>query len=83
MLFCLQYKQESGDDFPIEVSMLVHQSQAGAVIGRAGFKIKEFREVSFIKNCRLFKKDAVLFFPPCGKTFKGHVTLGMITWGQG
>lgn len=25
--------------------MLVHQSQAGCIIGRAGFKIKELREV--------------------------------------
>ncbi len=29
-----------------DLKMLVHQSQAGAIIGRAGFKIKELREVS-------------------------------------
>ncbi|KRX36625.1 putative galactosyltransferase sqv-3 [Trichinella murrelli] len=29
-----------------EVRMLVHQSQAGAIIGRAGFKIKELRDIT-------------------------------------
>uniref|UniRef100_T1JIW8 K Homology domain-containing protein n=1 Tax=Strigamia maritima TaxID=126957 RepID=T1JIW8_STRMM len=33
-------------DFECEVHVLVHQSQAGCIIGRAGFKIKELREVS-------------------------------------
>jgi len=33
-------------DFHCEIRILVHQSQAGCVIGRAGFKIKELREVS-------------------------------------
>lgn len=28
--------------------MIVHQSQAGCIIGRQGFKIKELREVSFV-----------------------------------
>ena len=31
-------------DFDCELRMLIHQSQAGCVIGRAGFKIKELRE---------------------------------------
>ncbi|EGI67951.1 Heterogeneous nuclear ribonucleoprotein K [Acromyrmex echinatior] len=30
----------------IDVRMLVHQSQAGCIIGKAGLKIKELREVS-------------------------------------
>ena len=35
-------------DFDCDLRMLVHQSQAGCIIGRAGFKIKELREVG---NC--------------------------------
>ncbi|KAF7399041.1 hypothetical protein HZH66_006938 [Vespula vulgaris] len=31
----------------IDVRMLVHQSQAGCVIGKGGLKIKELREVSY------------------------------------
>lgn len=30
----------------IDVRMLVHQSQAGCIIGKGGLKIKELREVS-------------------------------------
>ncbi|XP_033120727.1 heterogeneous nuclear ribonucleoprotein K-like isoform X2 [Anneissia japonica] len=46
-----EYKQRPGkemnkDELEVEVRMLVHQSQAGAVIGRAGFKIKELRDQS-------------------------------------
>lgn len=33
-------------DFDCELRILIHQSQAGCVIGRAGFKIKELREVT-------------------------------------
>ncbi|KAK6188360.1 hypothetical protein SNE40_004546 [Patella caerulea] len=40
-----EYKQYKGqDDFDCECRMMVHQSQAGCIIGRAGFKIKELRE---------------------------------------
>lgn len=38
------YKNFKDDDFDCELRLLVHQSQAGCVIGRAGFKIKELRE---------------------------------------
>lgn len=38
------YKNYKDDNFDCELRMLVHQSQAGCVIGRAGFKIKELRE---------------------------------------
>ncbi|GMT26791.1 hypothetical protein PFISCL1PPCAC_18088, partial [Pristionchus fissidentatus] len=36
----------SGDNPKIEVRMIVHQSHAGALIGRAGTKIKELREAT-------------------------------------
>ncbi|XP_014773078.1 heterogeneous nuclear ribonucleoprotein K-like [Octopus bimaculoides] len=40
-----EYKQyKNGQDFDCEVRILVHQSQAGCIIGRAGFKVKELRE---------------------------------------
>ena len=42
----LQYQHFKDLDFDCELRMLVHQSQAGCIIGRAGFKIKELREVS-------------------------------------
>lgn len=32
----------------LELRMLIHQSQAGCVIGKAGAKVKEIREVSSI-----------------------------------
>ncbi|CAG2232305.1 HNRNPK [Mytilus edulis] len=38
------YKNYKDDNFDCELRMLVHQSQAGCIIGRAGFKIKELRE---------------------------------------
>ncbi|CAI9733952.1 heterogeneous nuclear ribonucleoprotein K-like isoform X3 [Octopus vulgaris] len=38
------YKQFSNDEYDCEIRILVHQSQAGCIIGRAGFKIKELRE---------------------------------------
>ena len=42
---CQQYKNKHGE-FDCEIRMIVHQSQAGCIIGRAGFKVKELREVS-------------------------------------
>lgn len=33
-------------DQELDVRMLIHQSRAGCVIGKAGSKIKELREVS-------------------------------------
>ncbi|KAG1664853.1 Heterogeneous nuclear ribonucleoprotein K [Nymphon striatum] len=38
------YSHNKGLDFRCELRMLVHQSHAGSLIGRAGFKIKELRE---------------------------------------
>jgi heterogeneous nuclear ribonucleoprotein K len=38
------YQQYKDLDFECDIRMLVHQSQAGCIIGRAGFKIKELRE---------------------------------------
>ena len=32
-----------------EIDFLVHSSQVGGIIGRAGYKIKELRDVSFIE----------------------------------
>jgi predicted RNA-binding protein YlqC (UPF0109 family) len=32
----------------VDLRLLVHQSQAGCIIGKSGFKIKELREVSVI-----------------------------------
>ena len=45
IVFLLQYQQYKDLDFDADIRMLVHQSQAGCIIGRAGFKIKELREV--------------------------------------
>ncbi|XP_074650201.1 heterogeneous nuclear ribonucleoprotein K-like [Tubulanus polymorphus] len=38
------YQNYKDMDFDCELRMLVHQSQAGCIIGRAGYKIKELRE---------------------------------------
>lgn len=34
----------NGDE--LDLRMMVHQSQAGCVIGKSGYKIKELRDVS-------------------------------------
>jgi predicted RNA-binding protein YlqC (UPF0109 family) len=52
----LQYKNKHGE-FDCELRMIVHQSQAGCIIGRAGFKVKELREVCI---CHLFPKCLTL-----------------------
>ena len=44
----LQHKNTRKDDIECEIRVLVHQSQAGCIIGRAGFKIKELREVGIL-----------------------------------
>lgn len=37
-----------------DVRLLIHQSQAGAVIGRSGSKVKELRETSGLRNLKVF-----------------------------
>ncbi|XP_041370664.1 heterogeneous nuclear ribonucleoprotein K-like isoform X2 [Gigantopelta aegis] len=49
------YKHNDDLDFECELRMLVHQSQAGCIIGRAGFKIKELREKTGA-NIRVFSQ---------------------------
>ena len=44
---CVQQKYQE-KEYDGEVRLLIHQSQAGCIIGRAGFKIKELREVSML-----------------------------------
>ena len=44
---CVRQKYQE-KEYDGEVRLLIHQSQAGCIIGRAGFKIKELREVSMI-----------------------------------
>ena len=41
LCLCLCLKPDSG------VRLIVHQSHAGAIIGRAGYKIKDLRQVIF------------------------------------
>ncbi|KAJ8686333.1 hypothetical protein QAD02_022127 [Eretmocerus hayati] len=40
------------DDNEIDLRMLVHQSQAGCIIGKGGCKIKELRELEFLDGMR-------------------------------
>lgn len=47
------------DDFKIR--LIVHQSQAGCVIGKAGFKVKELREVG--PSVIIWHLAIVYFFP--------------------
>lgn len=37
---------KGGNNEDLDVRLLIHQSRAGCVIGKAGAKIKELREVS-------------------------------------
>ncbi|XP_048383829.1 heterogeneous nuclear ribonucleoprotein K isoform X4 [Stegostoma tigrinum] len=41
-----EYQHYKGKDFDCELRMLVHQSQAGSIIGVKGVKIKELRETT-------------------------------------
>ena len=65
-----QYQHHKNLDFDCDIRMLVHQSQAGCIIGRAGFKIKELREVSFFLLCVFMIKR---------NTKEMHLKHGMIT----
>jgi len=38
-------QKRPNDDEESEIRFLIHQSQAGAIIGRGGNKVKEMREV--------------------------------------
>lgn len=46
----MEYDQggPKGNSEELDVRLLIHQSRAGCVIGKAGAKIKELREVSAI-----------------------------------
>ena len=51
-MYFYQNKNTRKEDIECEIRVLVHQSQAGCIIGRAGFKIKELREVSLYIKAR-------------------------------
>jgi ribosomal protein S3 len=46
--------------------MLVHQSQAGAVIGKGGSKIKELREVRFSWRINYYQFHCQKILPVAG-----------------
>lgn len=41
---CLQRRDSNRRESDVEAKMLIHQSQAGCVIGKAGNKLKEMRQ---------------------------------------
>lgn len=43
-----QGNNDNQGETDVDVRMLVHQSQAGCIIGKGGLKVKELREVSLI-----------------------------------
>lgn len=45
-LFILQHSRGGGGNPSHDIQLLVQRSQVGSIIGRAGYKIKEIREVS-------------------------------------
>ncbi|XP_069786168.1 heterogeneous nuclear ribonucleoprotein K isoform X4 [Narcine bancroftii] len=61
----LQYQHYKGKDFDCELRMLVHQSQAGSIIGVKGVKIKELREstqttIKLFQECCPHSTDRVV-----------------------
>ncbi|CAH8484039.1 unnamed protein product [Schistosoma curassoni] len=48
-------KMQSNRDDGVDLRLLVHQSQAGCVIGRAGYKIKELREQSGLHTLKVYQ----------------------------
>ncbi|XP_031788652.1 heterogeneous nuclear ribonucleoprotein K isoform X2 [Nasonia vitripennis] len=64
---------KNGNDIMIDLRMLVHQSQAGCVIGKGGLKIKELRErtkngarIKIYSNCCPHSTDRLISV--CGKS---------------
>lgn len=49
MFFRFQNGARVNNGNELDLRMMIHQSQAGCVIGKAGYKIKEIREASFIR----------------------------------
>lgn len=43
-----QGNNDNPGETDVDVRMLVHQSQAGCIIGKGGLKVKELREVSIV-----------------------------------
>ncbi|VDQ07502.1 unnamed protein product [Trichobilharzia regenti] len=50
--FLISTKMQSNREDAVDLRLLVHQSQAGCVIGRGGYKIKELREGAPPKGSR-------------------------------
>lgn len=50
----IEENAKNAPDHPFEFRLLLHQSQAGCVIGRGGEKIKELRTVSTFFNSKFF-----------------------------
>lgn len=48
MMIWQKRERASNDDDESEIRFLIHQSQAGAIIGRGGNKVKEIREVGYL-----------------------------------
>jgi len=72
-----QYKNKHGE-FDTELRMIVHQSQAGCIIGRAGFKVKELREktgagIKVYSTCCPSSTDRIV-----GITGKRKVVVGCV-----
>lgn len=50
----IQGNNDNPGETDVDVRMLVHQSQAGCIIGKGGLKVKELREVSSKCNMCVF-----------------------------
>jgi len=50
MVNVMMLQRRANEDDESEIRFLIHQSQAGAVIGRGGNKVKEMREVCCLDN---------------------------------
>nr|CAH8823661.1 unnamed protein product [Trichobilharzia regenti] len=48
-------KMQSNREDAVDLRLLVHQSQAGCVIGRGGYKIKELREQSGLHTLKVYQ----------------------------
>lgn len=50
---------QNNRDEGVDLRLLVHQSQAGCIIGRGGYKIKELREVRFCHASLKFQQSGL------------------------
>lgn len=70
-------KDENATADDVDLRLLVHQSQAGCIIGKGGGKVKELREVSIVSA---FQFSVLLNFSNCWYSYRKYRKIFSETW---